>query len=170
MALAPITPQTLQDTGRTATTPLAGTELAVVWQAGKLVAVPVSEIGGSLPTRQQATITTASLAPLGIATGALDLAKGYRLLAIDTSAPCRVRIYTTAAKRDADLLRQAGTPQAQGAGLMLEFISTTLLLGADLSPTVDGFNAAGQAFYSVQNLTSSAAVVVVDFDYLETEI
>lgn len=169
MALTPITPQMLKDAGRVASTPLNPTDLLLVWQNGEMVVVDASNVGGS-QARQAATITTASLAPNTSAVGTIDLGRGYRLLNIDTSSPCRVRIYTNAGDRDADLSRQFGTDRPQGVGLMLEFVSVEGLLAADLSPTVDGFTANGTAYYSVTNRGLNAAIVNIDFDYLPTEI
>lgn len=170
MALTPITPQMLKDAGRVASTPLNPTDLLLVWQNGEMVVVDASDVGGGSQARQTATITTASLAPNASEVGTITLGKGYRLLSIDTSSPCRVRIYTNAGDRDADLSRQFGTDRPQGVGLMLEFVSVAGLLAADLSPTVDGFTANGTAYYSVTNRGLSAAIVNIDFDYLPTEI
>lgn len=169
MALTPITPQILKDAGRVASTPLNPTDLLLVWQDGAMVVVDAADVGGS-QVRQTATITTASLAPNTSAVGTIDLGRGYRLLTIDTSSPCRVRIYTNAGDRDADLNRQFGVDRPQGVGLMLEFVSVAGLLSADLSPTVDGFTADGTAYYSVTNRGQDAAIVTIDFDYLPTEV
>ena len=169
MALTPITPQMLKDAGRVASTPLNSTDLLLVWQNGAMVVVDAADVGGS-QVRQAATITTASLAPNASEVGTIDLGRGYRLLNIDTSSPCRVRIYTNEGDRDADLSRQFGTDRPQGVGLMLEFVSVAGLLSADLSPTVDGFTAAGTAYYSVTNRGLSAAAITIDFDYLPTEV
>ena len=171
MALTPITPQMLKDAGRIASLPLNPTDLLLVWQNGAMVVVDASDVGGGgSQSRQVATITTASLAPNTGAVGTIDLGRGYRLLTIDTSSPCRVRIYTNEGDRDADLSRQFGTDRPQGVGLMLEFVSIAGLLAADLSPTVDGFTADGTAYYSVTNRGLSAAIITIDFDYLPTEV
>ena len=170
MALTPITPQMLKDAGRIASTPLNADDLLLVWQNGTMVVVDASDVGGGSQVRQTATITTASLAPNTSAVGTIDLGRGYRLLNIDTSSPCRVRIYTNEGDRDADLSRQFGTDRPQGVGLMLEFVSVAGLLSADLSPTVDGFTASGTAYYSVTNRGLSAAIITIDFDYLPTEV
>ena len=170
MALTPITPQMLKDAGRVASTPLNSTDLLLVWQNGAMVVVDAADVGGGSQGRQTATITTASLAPNTSAVGTIDLGRGYRLLTIDTSSPCRVRIYTSEGDRDADISRQFGTDRPQGVGLMLEFVSVAGLLSADLSPTVDGFTANGTAYYSVTNRGLNAAIVNIDFDYLPTEV
>lgn len=169
MALTPITPQMLKDAGRVASTPLNPTDLLLVWQGGAMVVVGASDVGGS-QVRQTATITTASLAPNTSAVGTINLGRGYRLLTINTSSPCRVRIYTNAGDRDADLNRQFGVDRPQGVGLMLEFVSVAGLLAADLSPTVDGFTAAGTAYYSVTNRGQDAAIITIDLDYLPTQV
>jgi len=62
--------------------------------------------------------------------GSIAISKLYRLLSIVTDQPLRIRLYTTAAARDADLARPSTTEQAQGSSLMLEFVSDAMLLSA----------------------------------------
>jgi len=143
-------------------------------------AIPLGQYGVSggasgpqFPTRATASLVTASLASNAAASGTVTLANGYRLLRITTSRASRVRLYTTAAKRDADVNRSVGTDPTGDHGLMLEFVSTATLLAADLSPTVDGFDGKatpdGVVPYRVTNLDVSAGSVTVSFVWLRTE-
>jgi uncharacterized protein DUF4082 len=85
----------------------------------------VVTIGGSTaPSRQTATITTASLANNAQETGTVTLAKGYRLLRLTTDKAARVRLYSTTAKRDADLARAVGTDPTGDHGVMFDFVTT----------------------------------------------
>ena len=75
-------------------------------------------------TRQTTTFTTASLAANAGESGTLTLAKGYRLLKLMTTRPARVRLYTTAAKRDADVARPIGTAPTGDHGCLLDLVTT----------------------------------------------
>jgi hypothetical protein len=128
---------------------------------------------GPFPSRATATKTTASLAVNASESGTVTLAKGYRLYRITTSAPCRVRLYSTTAKRDADISRPIGTDPTGDHGVMLEFVSTEGLLTADLSPVVDGFDGKatpdGAIPISVTNTGAGTVAITVDLLYLRSE-
>jgi hypothetical protein len=128
-------------------------------------------LGGSMPQRGTVAKTTASLAAGASESGTIDLGKSYRLMTISTSAPARVRLYTTTAKRDADAARALGTDPTGDHGLMLEFVSTAGLLAADLSPTVDGFTVGGStaAPYTITNTGTGAAAIAASFGWIRTE-
>lgn len=122
--------------------------------------------------RKSATRTTASLAAGAIETGTITLARAYRLLLLQVDRPSRVRIYTTVAKRDADLSRAIGTDPAANSGLMFEYVATAA--GTfELSPVVDGFQnestpGAGVPI-SITNRDTVAAAVTVTLTYVRTE-
>lgn len=71
---------------------------------GVLVYGPAPEGGGGAPARQTTTLTGAS----GDTT--VELAPTARVLGIEVSAACRVRLYRTAAQRTADAARAFTTP------------------------------------------------------------
>lgn len=128
----------------------------------------------AISTRTTASITTASLASLAAESGTVTLAKGYRLLQLQTDRPARVRLYTTAAKRDADAARALGAnPTAGDHGLMLEVVTATGVLTLDLSPTVDGFNGdttpSSTVYYAVTNLDTATGTVTVTLTWVRTE-
>jgi hypothetical protein len=151
---------------------LTGTELMVIERfnnqtnAQETNVIRVSELNGFGAITKELQITTASLQSNATATGSVPINAIYRLLTIATNAPCRVRLYVTAAKRNADLARQAGLDKPQGASMMLEFISVTGLLSADLSPLVDGFTNDGNVHYSVTNTGLAATAITATFNYI----
>ena len=61
---------------------------------------------------QSFEITTASLADDATEVGSIAVSAIYTLLVITTSAALRVRLYTTAAARDADLARPSTQEQS----------------------------------------------------------
>lgn len=125
------------------------------------------------PTRQSVTITTSSLATGATWTGTVALAKAYRLYSISTNRACRTRVYTDASARSADASRPVGTDPTDGAGLVLEFVSTAALLSATLSPTVDGFSGESPATSSIPvSITNNGATgaVEVTLTFLATEV
>jgi hypothetical protein len=130
-------------------------------------------VGGGLPSRASAAKTTASLAAGASETGTITLAKSYRLLRLSTNRPARVRLYTTAAKRDADAARPIGTDPTGDHGLVLEFASTASMLAADLSPQADGSNLEASPTaaipISITYLDAGAGTVTATLTYLTTE-
>lgn len=94
--------------------------------------------GGTPGVRANATATTAALAALASQDLALTLGKTFALLRVASDVPARIRLYSSAAKRDAD----AGRPQTQtptgNHGLICEVITTADQLSWDLSPMVLG--------------------------------
>jgi hypothetical protein len=124
-----------------------------------------------LRVRSTAAWTTSSLANNAAATGTVTVAAGYRLMQIQTDKAARVRIYTSTAKRDADVSRAVGTDPTGDHGLLLEWVSTASVLGADLSPLVDGFTADGSASvpYTVTNLSGSTGTVTTTLMWVRTE-
>lgn len=125
------------------------------------------------PTRQTANYTTASLAPNASETGTITLAKSYRLLHISTSRPAWVEIYTTAAAMTADASRTVDEDPATDAGLMLEYVTTSGMLSAPLSPLVDGYNAEAVPSSSISlritNLDTASGTVALNLVWIETE-
>ena len=104
-------------------------------------------------------------------TGTLDVGRAALLLRVATTAPARMRLYTTAAARDADASRPAGTLPPQGAGLVLEFITTAALLMADLAPSVAACNADSpvlpRIYHNIEPIGGPAASATITFITLE---
>jgi hypothetical protein len=126
----------------------------------------------ALRTRTTATYTSPSLAAGAYQTGAVALAPGYRLLTMTTSRPARVRLYTTAAKRDADVARSTASQPPENSGLVLDYVTTTTVL-IDLTPVVDGFDGKavpdGSIPLTVTNMDTAAGTVQIDLKWVRTE-
>lgn len=102
--------------------------------------------------------------------GTLPTGKVSLLIKIATDAPARIRLYSTASARANDAGRAANVAAPQGAGLLLEFISTAALLGAPLTPGVIAHNQdavpTGVVYYNVQPAGASSNV---ELTYLKLE-
>jgi len=124
-------------------------------------------------TRNTTPITTGSLAVGGTFSGNLTLASAYRLYKITTSAPCRVRLYTSTAKRTADTSRPIGTAPTGDHGVAFEFVSTVSLLSSEIVPAVDGYDAKttpdGLIPISIVNTGTGSATITVSFIWIRTE-
>lgn len=129
--------------------------------------------GSGLQTRATASKTTGTLAVSASETGTITLAAGYRLYSITSSAAARIRLYTTTAKRDADLTRSIGVDPAGDHGLMFEYVAAAGMLSADLTPTVDGFDGKvtpdGAIPCTITNMTAGSAAIQVQFSWIRTE-
>lgn len=124
-------------------------------------------------SRKTLSVATSSLADKAEWTGTAAFGLGYRLMAITTSAPCRVRIYATVAQRTADAGRAVGTDPTGNHGLLFEFISSTGNLASGLTPAVDCYNLESTPVVTnaiaIQNLSGAAATITTSFIYLTTE-
>lgn len=105
--------------------------------------------GGSLQRANNVPLATANLAAGAGQSGVVTLGAGYRLLKISADHPCRIRLYSTPAKRTADVARASNvepidypTPGVSpNHGCMLEVLLTAdNLVGGvyeqDLAPNV----------------------------------
>ena len=131
---------------------------------------PVGGGGGGFPTRTTASKTTASLAANAEEVGTLALAAGFRLYTLTVDRACRIRLYTTSAKRTADEDRNIGTVPVGDHGLIFEYVATGAFTDLDLSPVVDGFCPSGtDVYYAIENRTTGTSTVAVTFGYLRSE-
>src|SRR5579884_665368 len=101
-------------------------------------------------------------------TGFVPLAKVLMLIQVIVSQKGRVRFYSTAAARDADLGRPNTIPPTPGTehGVIGDwYLDTSDKYTFTCAPPVNGFNAdspqASQIYYTVNNLGSSAASISV---------
>lgn len=124
--------------------------------------------GGGSGIREDVTFTSGSIVANASASGTVSISPRYQLLQITTSHPCRVRLYTSTAQRDADLTRPMGTDPTGNHGLLFEFISSTELLSADLSPLVDGFADTSAIAYSITNLSGATQTINVTLNHVKT--
>jgi hypothetical protein len=122
-------------------------------------------------TRQNVHVSEATFLTTGQSfTGTLVMSPQYRVLQITTTAPMRVRLYTTLSKRDDDLSRTIGTPIPEGSGLMMEFVSSAGLLSADLTPIVDGFSSTENIPYSVVSTDAGGCNVDFTLNFVKTGV
>lgn len=124
------------------------------------------EAGGAVGSSGRQTIAVTE------GSGNLAVGKSAVLLRLSATAACRVRVYSTAAARTADAPRNTGTLPAQGAGCLLEFITTPTLLSADLAPAVTTYNRDGElqdfVYYLIEP-TLPAVASTVTFTYISLE-
>lgn len=156
---------------------LTGTELLVVERfnteinAQETCVVTLDALGQKIsPTRRSVAVALGVVGNNQTVIGSFEIGAGFTLRTIETSASMRVRLYQSAAARDADLSRPQGTDRPQGVALFLEFYSVIGLLDAVLSPVVDGFTTDGELYYSVQNKSLSDQAMTMSFLYLPTEV
>lgn len=118
--------------------------------------------------RENVAIMTPPLANNANYTYHITIADRYQVLQVTTDYSCRLRLYTSQAKRDADLSRPSGTDPTGDHGLVLEFISSALLLAADMSPVVDGFSATSTIYYSLTNLSGATQTITATLNLVKT--
>ena len=121
-----------------------------------------------------------TIASLGQATGFIIMAKSINVLIVLIDQPCRVRLYSTAAARNADLTRMTTIPPTPGTqhGVIMDLVLSTAAVGSFpatwfLAPAAIGNNddnpASSNIYYTVDNLTASAKAINVTISYLPIE-
>ncbi|MBF0724076.1 hypothetical protein [Sanguibacter inulinus] len=133
--------------------------------------IDVGTGGGPGGARDTTTFATSTLAAGATDSDTVSLAPSYRLLRVAASRPARVRLYSSAAKRDADLARPIGERPTGDHGRMAEFIFTTELPALDCSPSVFGFVAdnTGDVPYSITSTSPAGGAVTVALLWIPTE-
>lgn len=117
---------------------------------------------------------TAQLQPGAEAVGTLAMARTFAALRVETSAPARFRLYTSAAYRTADAARGIGT-LPEGApnehGLLIEVVTTEGNLTLDLAPAVLGWSAENSVNlpFALANLSGAAAALTVTMTFIALE-
>jgi hypothetical protein len=164
-------PITVRDEGAVLTTSAAVIDFVgsnvTATESGGTVTVNVGS-GGSF-TRQDATVTTASLVDSTYEDGNITMAAGYRIYKITADRSCRIRLYSSVAQRTADAGRAIGVDPSGDHGVMLDAVFSA---GGTLtmSPLVDGFVDSGTDVpYSIENRSGSTSPVTVTITYLRTE-
>jgi hypothetical protein len=127
----------------------------------------------SLQARTTATVTSASLGSTVMQQTTITIAKGFRLLHIQTDRAARVRLYATAAGQAADANRTVNNDPAVGVGLILDYVTTSTARDEDLSPLVDGasmeVSPSATIPITITNLSGSTSTVTVTLTYIQTE-
>lgn len=125
-----------------------------------------------LMSRQTATYTTTATTSGARETGVIALGHAYRLSRITTTAACRVRLYTTVANQTADAGRATTTDPPQGAGCILDYVTTSGFMGGDLSPLVDGASMESTPSVDIPITVDLGATgpTVITFTFMQTEV
>jgi hypothetical protein len=119
--------------------------------------------------------TLASVAPAATVTGVVTMAKSLMLQKLVCTYPSRVRLYSTAALRDADVTRPNSSPVVAGSqhGMICDLYLTTGNLAWILSPAVEGSNmddGSGNLYFSITNIDTVTRSLSVTFTYVTMEI
>lgn len=111
-------------------------------------------------------------------TGTVPLGLTFTLIEVKVSKACRIRLYSSAAARDADESRDRETDPTRytAHGLIFELIadtSYTFPLTWVCSPEASGSDAAsfpvGSIAYTVEDLSGTSAALEIDFTVLQQE-
>jgi hypothetical protein len=126
---------------------------------------------GVTSSRESVSFTTVSLTPGQSTITTLNIAPGYRLLNVDTTFPCRVRLYANDTKQTDDAIRAPLAYPPEDHSVILDVITSPSRLSFDLNPVVDGFTSDGEAIVplTVTNLSEFTTPIQVSFIYVVTE-
>jgi hypothetical protein len=129
-----------------------------------------------LPYPRQITITTASLAAGASQTGVVPMGKFIEVTNLMTSASARVRLYRTAAQRDADIGRPIGTlltgdPAIHGQ--IAEGLTSSSLLSFQFIPEAEGPNGdtpiSKAIYYTITNTDVVPNVISSTITFIQAE-
>ena len=131
-----------------------------------------STVVSTLPTAQNASITTTPLAPGQIWTGNLQMAKAFIMLNVAASSYCRIELYGTQIAQTLDLSR----PVTQGpSNTTIGLIMDVALLTAKSWQVLDCVGANGDTtqnstiYITVTNLSQGAGSIVVSLLFVPEE-
>lgn len=124
--------------------------------------------------RATAQVQTAQLQPGAEATGTVALAKTFAALKVETSAPARFRLYSSAAYRAADASRAIGAlPEGSlnEHGLLVEVVATAGNLALDLAPAVLGWSAENSTNlpFALTNMSNLNQAVTATITFIALE-
>lgn len=130
--------------------------------------------GGGATSRQELQLVTAALALDAHETGDVALPRGTQVIRVEADKACRVRLYMTAADRDAagEAAREFLTDPEGDHGLILDvqddaadlLIRPAAAIGHNFDDPV-----ADQLYYRVTQLDAGGGAVTVDFTYVAVE-
>ena len=145
-------------------------------------AVAAAETGiissGAAPPRSLTVKTTGTLAVGAAETGALTLSKAFFIQKIAMDRTSRIRLYVTAAARDADLSRPFTVPLGLGKshGCMVDLYvdgTSSYPLTFELSPALPGYNDDGtqstNIYYTIENFSSGSHTVQAQITFNSTQ-
>ena len=128
--------------------------------------------GGGSVAREAITFTSILLAKNGHELGVIHMAKSSEIIRVILAANCRIRLYDTAAARDADINRTVNQSAITGQGLILDVNCKDELI-QNLDPHAQASNQdeppTDAIYYSLTNF-DIPRVILVGFIYLPKEI
>lgn len=123
---------------------------------------------GTVPPRSNVNKVTAALADLASEQGTVVIGKSFAIVKVVADRACRIRLYSTAAQRTADLSRPATASPALGTshGVILDIVvNATVGLSFILSPEAYGANCeavpSSSISYTITNLSGAPSTVSV---------
>lgn len=137
--------------------------------APDITASQLNRIEAAIQEARQTLMIDPGNIPAGASVNATLLSgPSARLLRVAATAACRVRVYSTAAKRTADASRNIGVDPTGDHGLYLEAVFTAALLSLDLSPqpiasAMDTGAPPDRVWVAIDNTGAAAANPVVTF-------
>lgn len=159
--------------GGTASVTNSGTPLHAVLDFELVEGKPGTD--GETPaalSRQTATHTTATLEANATEQAGVTLSPSFEVLRVTADGPCRVRLYSSASARAADLARPVSTAPTPGTGLILEVVFTAAG-SLDLSPPAHGASLdttpSSDIPASITNTGTAAASLSLGILYLPKE-
>lgn len=139
---------------------------------GAGINITPNDLGRTITLSAPNSVATRTVATTTHGQTDVIMSKTQLLIDISCDVAARIRIYGTSANRAADASRSRGTEAPQGAGLLLEFITTGSFLGALLTPGIIAYNSdsivLGTLYFNVEPDTSPTAAVVVGYLPLES--
>jgi len=122
-----------------------------------------------IPYPRTAIITTAALVPGGAQTGSVTMAAEVSVTRIQTNRAARVRIYESAATRDADIARPLEVRATEESGQIAEVITTDTVLDIQFNPDANGTSANGSKtlFYTIHNLDAILGAVEATVHFIQ---
>lgn len=133
----------------------------------------VQGVPGPDVARSTVSWATAVLADSDDEATTKPIGKGVILYRVQTDVPARVQLYTTVAKRNADVGRAIGADPVGNHGLILDVVTTLTDLDWHLTPAVYGMNLEAvpddQMAVRVTNLSGAASAVNVTLTRVEID-
>lgn len=150
-------------------TPLEGSDLVLI----ETTAGTRTNTRAMLLANARATITGATTSLANGATGNVTMPAPLtiEILAIETSAPARVRIYSSTAARAADAARSITIKPTAGTGLILETVHTSAAK-ITLDPHAHGSNMASPPvpeLYAAITNTGNVGIITITLTCIERE-
>lgn len=132
----------------------------------------VTEVGGTTVGEAISGFATTAIAPGVNQTGAASLSHDFSLVNVQVSTAARVRLYASAAARDADVGRPPSVQVTPGlSNQLISAHNLTGLTGVPLnfpcSPAILGRSSDGNVYWSVTNMGLTTVAITVTLTWLQ---